>query len=1048
MRRGLSVLVLCASACSDGLARPVPAVVTSAFEQSVGPPTEDTLRVRVDPGSPRLAQNRFGALASAAWRFSGRAAPRDLDPVRNNVPYPEPQPRRLRPDRVTLDGSGTKLYVTLPGTEGWPNDELAVIDVASRAVKKRIRVGRRPYGAFLHPAGRFLLVTAELSSYVSVVDTRSDAVVSEIPLDFYAQGVTFSPDGAIAYVAIRYLDQVLVVDLKPSVDSLHGQVRELGGFDFRAFAGAGSEVPPEVISAARERGFDDREIAGASKVVGGVHAILRARCARCHRHEAGGLLVNDDPVESFLSAVESSKPGDPYRSLLLTAVLPGGFGGFGDDRDAPGFHPGGALFDGPSDPAFTAVAAWIEAARVGPGIPVGNFGSHPKDLVLDPGGRWLYVGDTGTLDVGVIDTETLEQVGAIYIGNVANHVAVVRDRAGRDQLVVLTLGAGFGAAKERDPLGAESWDRSNPSAQFAILRDPVTTDPYPLDRQPVLGPHDAVDGTWNLKMKDVQNDLVAIDLSAVRWAPPQHRDELEYQVLAARYEAHPEWVRYTSDTAEATASDVKGDLPPELMRVPGSFPEWVGVDGDLMFVSMSGSFEVVEWQVDPLARDPSDRLVPLRTFEAGLRPVGLAVGRRGTVSANLLFTADQLGESVSVIDRATGAREEIGVGELERPPFDTEAERGELVAHSTVFSSDGDSSCLHCHYRDTGDGRGWGAAESIGQDRDGRIVAGGTLGIPQMRNVFPIQPYYFEGTHRLGEGQGADINEPASSIDFVAPIWAGDFSKLESPVPSSQRRELHEELKERQSVRKLGSIGYDLHERRDAFIRAQSMQYFGEAAGLFDLYRFVGEFLGSSPKLLPNPFDPESPSVIRGARVFSDVRVMCSICHAPPEFTNKTRELADNPRRALPPLTTITRRDASYTLASVHAVEAANGRKPDMDPLDEGRVEETEGSFTTMQLRGLFERPSAFLHHGRARSLREVVATPGHRGLGRYRLPVMMGLEDVRPGRLEVGFNELTRTLANGAPDPADRVVDTHGGTSQLTPRQLDALVDFLRSLE
>ena len=133
----------------------------------------------------------------------------------------------------------------------------------------------------------------------------------------------------------------------------------------------------------------------------------------------------------------------------------------------------------------------------------------------------------------------------------------------------------------------------------------------------------------------------------------------------------------------------------------------------------------------------------------------------------------------------------------------------------------------------------------------------------------------------------------------------------------------------------------------------------------------------------------------------------------------------------------------------VRAVEVANGADDlDLHPEDPGRVEDVEGSFTTMQLRGLFDRPPTFLHHGRARSLREVICTPDHPALRRTRLPVMQGIEEVRPGRLERGFNETTGRQADGALNPADRVIDTHGGTSHLGPRQIDDLVAFMRSIQ
>jgi cytochrome c peroxidase len=71
------------------------------------------------------------------------------------------------------------------------------------------------------------------------------------------------------------------------------------------------------------------------------------------------------------------------------------------------------------------------------------------------------------------------------------------------------------------------------------------------------------------------------------------------------------------------------------------------------------------------------------------------------------------------------------------------------------------------------------------------------------------------------------------------------------------------------------------------------------------------------------------------------------------------------------------------------------------------------------QLRGIWDRADRFLHDGRARSLREAIATPNHPAL--------------RPG--ETGYNETYGMR------------DTHGATSHLSAEQLEDLIAFLRSL-
>ncbi len=631
-------------------------VLVGGLLLTVGLAAGDGAPSAADPRPPD-ARSRFTRQTSEVWRYRQPFRRADLRPVPNNTPHPEPTPRRERPRQVAVVGD--KAYVALAGTEAAPGRHLAVVDVTTGAVRGRIEVGQRPYQPVLHPGGRWLVVTHELSNYATVVDTTRDAVAGEIPLDYYSQGLVFASDGRRAWVANRYLDQVLVVDLVEVVGpagpvGLRGRVREVGGFDDVTYF---------------ER----------------LDGVLRARCGACHAESAGGYVAGPDPVTNFLSAVENAVGGQPEASPLWRAVVPRTLGGFGDEARTPEHHPGGVLFL-PGEPETAALEAWIRAGDRGPGIPVGNPGSHPKDLALSADGRHLFVGNTGTMDVSVVDVEVEREVGALYLQSPANHLLVTQGH-----LIVLTFGAGFGATKARDPHGAETWDRDHAAAQLAVLRDPVTTDPLPPAEQPVLGPFDAVDGTWNFKMRDIQNDVVLIDLARLdlpTWRPDLR---LDYLLRADRYEAHPAWVRYTSDTAEATTGDVKGDIPPALQRVPGAFPEWAAVVGDRLYLSMAGSFEVVEWALRLDHPDPALRLEPLRSFPTDLRPVGLAA------AGDRLIVANSLAESATIIDRASGDRVDVLVGDATRPPLDTDAEKGELIAHTTVFSSDGDTSCLHCH---------------------------------------------------------------------------------------------------------------------------------------------------------------------------------------------------------------------------------------------------------------------------------------------------------------------------------------------------------------
>ena len=51
-------------------------------------------------------------------------------------------------------------------------------------------------------------------------------------------------------------------------------------------------------------------------------------------------------------------------------------------------------------------------------------------------------------------------------------------------------------------------------------------------------------------------------------------------------------------------------------------------------------------------------------------------------------------------------------------------------------------------------------------------------------------------------------------------------------------------------------------------------------------------------------------------------------------------------------------------------------------------------------------------------------------------------------GGYEIGFNETTARTSAGPLDPEDQIFDTHGGTSHLSARQIEDLMNFMLSIE
>ena len=1001
----------------------------------------DFAEVVLPPDDVTTPPSPYGRLTSRRWALGTSFVRESLAPVPNPNPAPEPQPSRAHPFDVAVNGDGTKVYVGLAGSELEPGDTVVVYGVVEERVLRRITLrpagvdgpaGSSPYRLTIHPAGRHLLVTNRFSNFATVIDTVTDRVVSEVDLDFYCQGVVFDAAGKTAWVANRYLDQVFPVDVEVEGAEFRGTMRVRGGLD-----------------EARFRGTDGAE---------GVHAVLRRSCGTtgCHDALRGGFIAGEDARASFRSTLAHVVPGRADESRLLRAVVSEAHGGYADRLPRFQGHADGAIVF--SDPAMDAdyrtLAGWIDAAQDGPGIPVGNPRSKPKVLALSGDGRLLFVGNTGTQDISIIDTARGREVGAIYLQNVVNDLVIHRSpTTGRELLLVTTEGIGFGVGRERDPYGGESWDEENPAAQYSVWRDPATGKVLPRDEQTVLGPFDAVDGTSEIKFRDIQNDLLVVDVGALEIPEAAPAAGLRHILLANRYESHRAWTRYTSDTAESTYGDIKGDIPPDLMRVVGALPERMVIVGDRVFVTMQGSNQVQELRVDSAAADPSDYLVPIAVHATGLQPTGIAAGPAGTPAAGLLFVTDVLGGTLTILDSAARTSRAVVVDPsvVALPVPATNAERGEIMAHTAVFSSDGDTACFHCHYLDTGDGRPWGVSQVLGQeflsadDAAGHLVIGGTMILPQMRGLFPIQPFFIEGVISAFEPRSM-IMEHCPADDFTLPTPQGDFTHIEGHTVLSGTSDVQSRM---DAATNMDST---LEERRDEMFRRRSMELFGKAFVLRDFQRFVGEWQIHEPRLLPNPFDAINESVRRGKLLFELPQVGCISCHPAPAFAKK--DFADRPQQSFAPVVTFTPRDGSFNLIGMNRLDYINGFRRDLEPWDKGRVEEGQGMLTTFPLRGIWDRPPVFLHHGMARSLREVVAAPGHVALRTLPYEPRLGGVPERPGRREVGLN---MTYVFTTPEPRVKMhieanarlgFDTHGGTSQLRSRDVDDLVNFMNSIQ
>lgn len=138
------------------------------------------------------------------------------------------QPFRSQPRALALTPDGRKLYVTLPGREGYPDWRVSVVDTATRKVTKWIDLrpagvaaGLRPIGVKVSPVNTaifprpYVVVLNQYGNFASVIDTGTDTVVGDFATGTYAEKALFNSNGTRLYITDRVKDEVRAFRIDP-----------------------------------------------------------------------------------------------------------------------------------------------------------------------------------------------------------------------------------------------------------------------------------------------------------------------------------------------------------------------------------------------------------------------------------------------------------------------------------------------------------------------------------------------------------------------------------------------------------------------------------------------------------------------------------------------------------------------------------------------------------------------------------------------------------------------------------------------------------------
>lgn len=213
------------------------AVKTDSRGNIITGPTSDPVKeiVGAEPAGERGGLDRYTKIMFGASYIDGRPDPGErIDPNNpivktGNHFWPNlKQPFRSQPRALTLTQDGTKLYVTLPGREGYPDWRVAVVDALTRRVLRWIDLrpqgqtaGLRPIGLKVSPLNQaiypdpYLVVLNQYGNFASVIDTATDTVIGDFETGFYGEKLIFNRDGTRLYITDRFHDQVRAFRVDP-----------------------------------------------------------------------------------------------------------------------------------------------------------------------------------------------------------------------------------------------------------------------------------------------------------------------------------------------------------------------------------------------------------------------------------------------------------------------------------------------------------------------------------------------------------------------------------------------------------------------------------------------------------------------------------------------------------------------------------------------------------------------------------------------------------------------------------------------------------------
>lgn len=349
------------------------------------------------------------------------------------------------PFNLAVSNNGKRLYVIAQDT-----DELMVVDPEKKEVLHKIAVGEHPHSVILDKSGKIAYVSNEWSDNVSVIDLGSSMVIDTLHTGNGPAGLALSSDEKLLYVVNAFGSDLSVIDL-----STKEELKRLT----TGSNPTGTELSPDgkVLYITSRRAnmtpYGETLISELTVIDDDTQTLMKKDIESAYLMEniaftpEGDLAMmtlirpkNNVPsiqvehgwmMTHGIGIVEQKKDGRIVQLLLdeQNAYYPDPFDIVITPDGKKAFVSSSGV-DRISVISMDSIRALL--AESSPKM-LKNFsndlgisnryvlkristGANPKGLALSPDGKRLYVAEQLEDKIGVIDTESLENIGSIDLG--------------------------------------------------------------------------------------------------------------------------------------------------------------------------------------------------------------------------------------------------------------------------------------------------------------------------------------------------------------------------------------------------------------------------------------------------------------------------------------------------------------------------------------------------------------------------------------------------------------------------------------------------------